>query len=88
MHDGTACDVLSKIICDETFRDGSKSTWMIPLQFNCCGIYNDDDYNDTAWWRDSQISGSKKQVPLTCCVLKNSEVLYMFELICPKQHGY
>ncbi|KAG5331474.1 TSN11 protein, partial [Acromyrmex heyeri] len=42
-------------------------------KFNCCGIYGDDDYNGTAWWRDGQISGNKRQVPLTCCVLKNSE---------------
>jgi len=82
MHDGSRmrCFVRNRLP-DETFRDGSKSTWMIPLQFNCCGIYGDDDYNGTAWWRDGQFSGSKRQVPLTCCVLKNSEVLYMFELI-------
>ncbi|RLU15078.1 hypothetical protein DMN91_012965 [Ooceraea biroi] len=42
-------------------------------KFNCCGIYSDDDYNGTAWWRDGQISGSRRQVPLTCCVLKNIE---------------
>lgn len=66
---------------DETFRDGSKSTWVIPLQFNCCGIHGDDDYNDTAWWRDGQISGSRRQVPLTCCVLKNSEVSYAIKLV-------
>lgn len=85
MHDGVACDAFVRNhLPDETFRDGSKSTWVIPLQFNCCGIYGDDDYNGTAWWRDGRISGSKRQVPLTCCVLKNSEVLYMFELIGPK----
>lgn len=43
-------------------------------KFNCCGIHGDNDYNGTAWWRDGQISGSKRQVPLTCCVLKDDEV--------------
>ncbi|KAG7190969.1 hypothetical protein KM043_007019 [Ampulex compressa] len=42
-------------------------------KFNCCGIHGDGDYNGTAWWRDGQISGSRRQVPLTCCVLKNTE---------------
>ncbi|XP_015606367.1 CD151 antigen [Cephus cinctus] len=42
-------------------------------KFNCCGIHGDGDYNETAWWRDSQISGTRRQVPLTCCVLRNSE---------------
>ncbi|XP_029161971.1 tetraspanin-18-like isoform X1 [Nylanderia fulva] len=42
-------------------------------KFNCCGIHGDNDYNGTAWWRDGQISGTRRQVPLTCCVLKNSE---------------
>jgi len=64
---------------DEIFHDGSKNTWMIPLQFNCCGVHGDNDYNGTAWWRDGQISGSRRQVPLTCCVLKNSEVSYAID---------
>ncbi|XP_012228919.1 tetraspanin-18-like isoform X1 [Linepithema humile] len=42
-------------------------------KFNCCGIHSDKDYNGTDWWRDKQVSGSRNQVPLTCCVLKNSE---------------
>lgn len=54
--------------------DGPKSTRIIPLQFNCCGIHGYGDYNGTAWWRDAQISGNRRQVPLTCCVLKNTEV--------------
>lgn len=66
---------------DETFRDDSKSTLVIPLQFNCCGIHGDDDYNGTAWWRDGHFSGNRRQVPLTCCVLKNSEVSYVIKLI-------
>lgn len=83
MHDAVACDALSKIVSMpyEAFRDSTKSTWMIPLQFNCCGIHSDKDYNGTDWWKDKQVSGSRKQVPLTCCVLKNSEVLYILELI-------
>ncbi|KAL0104587.1 hypothetical protein PUN28_017379 [Cardiocondyla obscurior] len=51
----------------------SNSLDFAQYKFNCCGIYGDDDYNGTAWWRDSQISGTKRKVPLTCCVLKNSE---------------
>lgn len=43
-------------------------------KFNCCGIHGDGDYNGTAWWRDGQISGTGRQVPLTCCVLKNPEL--------------
>ncbi|XP_076165349.1 tetraspanin-1 isoform X1 [Ptiloglossa arizonensis] len=43
-------------------------------KFNCCGIRGYGDYNGTAWWRDGQISGNRRQVPLTCCVLKNTEV--------------
>lgn len=43
-------------------------------KFNCCGIHGDNDYNGTAWWRDGQISGTKRQVPLTCCVLKDTEI--------------
>lgn len=43
-------------------------------KFNCCGIHGDGDYNGTAWWRDARISGSNRQVPLTCCVIKNIEV--------------
>ena len=46
------------------------------LQFNCCGIYGHGDYNDTPWWRDGQFSGTRRNVPLTCCVLKNPEVSY------------
>lgn len=46
------------------------------FQFNCCGIYGDGDYNETAWWRDGQFSGTKRHVPLTCCVLKNPDVRY------------
>ncbi|CAK9824193.1 Tspan11 [Anthophora retusa] len=42
-------------------------------KFNCCGIHGHGDYNGTAWWRDAQISGNRRQVPLTCCVLKNAE---------------
>ncbi|XP_076302137.1 tetraspanin-11-like [Lasioglossum baleicum] len=42
-------------------------------KFNCCGIHGYEDYNGTAWWRDKQISGSRKQVPLTCCILRNTE---------------
>ncbi|KAK0169090.1 hypothetical protein PV327_002836 [Microctonus hyperodae] len=42
-------------------------------KFNCCGIYGDLDYNGTAWWRDGRLSGTKRDVPLTCCVLKNHE---------------
>ena len=48
------------------------------FQFNCCGIHGDTDYNGTAWWRDGQISGTKRQVPLTCCVLKDIEVKKYF----------
>lgn len=82
MHDGVACDPLLEIVRPtRRFRDGSKNTWVIPLQFNCCGIYGDNDYNDTAWWRDGQISGNRRQVPLTCCVLKNSEVSYAIKFI-------
>lgn len=51
-----------------------KYTSTISLQFNCCGIHGYGDYNGTAWWRDAQISGNRRQVPLTCCVLKNTEV--------------
>lgn len=51
-----------------------KRTSTISLQFNCCGIHGYGDYNGTAWWRDAQISGNRRQVPLTCCVLKNTEV--------------
>ncbi|XP_012148562.1 tetraspanin-11 [Megachile rotundata] len=43
-------------------------------KFNCCGIHGYEDYNGTAWWRDGQISGKRRQVPLTCCVLKNTEM--------------
>ena len=43
-------------------------------KFNCCGIHGYGDYNGTAWWRDAQISGNRRQVPLTCCVLKDTEV--------------
>lgn len=62
---------------------GHESTSDIPFshsldfaqyKFNCCGIHGYGDYNGTAWWRDAQISGNRRQVPLTCCVLKNSEV--------------
>ncbi|XP_058794799.1 CD82 antigen-like isoform X1 [Phymastichus coffea] len=42
-------------------------------KFNCCGIYKDTDFNGTQWWRDSLASGTRKQVPLTCCVLKDTE---------------
>ncbi|XP_034940696.1 CD9 antigen-like [Chelonus insularis] len=42
-------------------------------KFNCCGIYGDNDYNGTAWWRDGKLSGLRRNVPLTCCVLKNHE---------------
>ncbi|XP_024869102.1 CD151 antigen-like [Temnothorax curvispinosus] len=51
----------------------SNSLDFAQYKFNCCGVHGDHDYNGTAWWRDGQISGSKRQVPLTCCVLKNSE---------------
>ncbi|XP_011153160.1 tetraspanin-11-like isoform X2 [Harpegnathos saltator] len=51
----------------------SRSLDFAQYKFNCCGIYGDEDYNGTAWWRDAQISGTKRQVPLTCCVLKNTE---------------
>ncbi|KAL7295282.1 hypothetical protein TKK_0011417 [Trichogramma kaykai] len=44
------------------------------FKFNCCGIYSDLDYNGSAWWRDSQLSGKRFQVPATCCVLKDDEV--------------
>lgn len=56
-----------------SFRS-KKHTSTISLQFNCCGIHGYGDYNGTAWWRDAQISGNRRQVPLTCCVLKNTEV--------------
>ena len=58
-----------------------KHTSTISLQFNCCGIHGYGDYNGTAWWRDAQISGNRRQVPLTCCVLKNTEVwgIYFYQ---------
>ncbi|XP_014216095.1 CD82 antigen-like [Copidosoma floridanum] len=43
-------------------------------KFNCCGIYSDEDFNGTIWWRENQISGMRRQVPLTCCVFKDIEV--------------
>lgn len=52
----------------------SQSLDFAQYKFNCCGIHGDGDYNGTAWWRDGHISGSRRQVPLTCCVLKNTEV--------------
>lgn len=51
----------------------SRSLDFAQYKFNCCGIHGDEDYNGTAWWRDAQITGHKRQVPLTCCVLKNVE---------------
>ncbi|XP_012259200.1 tetraspanin-11-like [Athalia rosae] len=51
----------------------SRSLDFAQYKFNCCGIHGDEDYNNTAWWRDGRISGSRRQVPLTCCVLKNIE---------------
>ncbi|CAG5087401.1 tetraspanin-11-like [Cotesia glomerata] len=51
----------------------SQSLDFAQYKFNCCGIYGDGDYNGTAWWRDGRISGLKRQVPLTCCILKNHE---------------
>lgn len=54
--------------------DFTQSLDYAQYKFNCCGIYSDDDYNGTAWWRDGILSGTKRQVPLTCCVLKNHDV--------------
>ncbi|XP_053978006.1 CD151 antigen-like [Hylaeus anthracinus] len=51
----------------------SQSLDFAQYKFNCCGIHGYGDYNGTAWWRDGQISGTRRQVPLTCCVLKNTE---------------
>lgn len=60
---------------DETSDNSfSQSLDFAQYKFNCCGVHSDADYNGTAWWRDGQISGSRRQVPLTCCVLKNTEV--------------
>ncbi|KAK9303676.1 hypothetical protein QLX08_004683 [Tetragonisca angustula] len=72
--------LINKLVVDY----GHESTSDIPFshsldfaqyKFNCCGIYGYGDYNGTAWWRDAQISGNRRQVPLTCCVLKNIEVV-------------
>ncbi|XP_078039961.1 tetraspanin-3 isoform X1 [Augochlora pura] len=52
----------------------SNSLDFAQYKFNCCGIHGYGDYNGTAWWRDAQLSGNRRQVPLTCCVLKNTEV--------------
>ncbi|XP_033330586.1 leukocyte surface antigen CD53 isoform X2 [Megalopta genalis] len=52
----------------------SNSLDFAQYKFNCCGIHGYGDYNGTAWWRDAQFSGNRRQVPLTCCVLKNTEV--------------
>ncbi|XP_020300053.1 tetraspanin-6-like [Pseudomyrmex gracilis] len=51
----------------------SESMDFMQYKFKCCGVHSDGDYNGTTWWRDSYISGNRKQVPLTCCVLKNTE---------------
>ncbi|XP_031777589.1 tetraspanin-1 [Nasonia vitripennis] len=61
-HDDTSSDV-----------DFSHSLDYAQYKFNCCGIYNDTDFNGTAWWRDNHISATRRQVPLTCCVLKDTE---------------
>ncbi|PSN37562.1 hypothetical protein C0J52_12642 [Blattella germanica] len=48
----------------------------VQFKFNCCGILSDDDYLYTRWRNDSVgISNrSKINVPLTCCILANSDV--------------
>ncbi|XP_034178865.1 CD151 antigen [Osmia lignaria lignaria] len=75
---------LEKRLTDKLANDyGHEPTSDIPFshsldfaqyKFNCCGIHGYEDYNGTAWWRDAQISGNRRQVPLTCCVLKNTEM--------------
>ena len=41
------------------------------FQFKCCGIVNDDDYNQSHW-RKEALGGDDLIYPLTCCSLQNA----------------
>ena len=44
---------------------------LMVFQFKCCGIVNDDDYNQSHW-RKEALGGEDLIYPLTCCSLKNA----------------
>jgi len=43
----------------------------VQTKFKCCGIVNDDDYNQSHW-RKEALGGEDLIYPLTCCSLKNA----------------
>ena len=44
---------------------------LMVFQFKCCGIVNDDDYNQSHW-RKEALGGEDLIYPLTCCSLENA----------------
>ncbi|KAJ1529316.1 hypothetical protein ONE63_006107 [Megalurothrips usitatus] len=54
-------------------KDFTTSVDFAQYRFNCCGMRNDSDYLATNWWKRPN-DGGPRNVPLTCCVLSNSDV--------------
>ncbi|KAF4523026.1 hypothetical protein B566_EDAN007456 [Ephemera danica] len=45
--------------------------------YNCCGVNGDDDYMTSRWLNETSDGGKiTKNVPTTCCILKNGNVSY------------
>ena len=44
---------------------------LMVFQFKCCGIVNDDDYNQSHWKKEA-LGGEDLIYPLTCCSLTNA----------------
>ncbi|XP_034249795.1 tetraspanin-3-like isoform X2 [Thrips palmi] len=70
-------------------KDFTTSVDFAQYRFNCCGMRNDSDYQQTKWWaRGREKAGQAERprnVPLTCCVLSNSETEEPWQSPQPKQ---
>ncbi|KAK3924162.1 CD82 antigen [Frankliniella fusca] len=69
-------------------KDFTTAVDFAQYRFNCCGMRNDSDYFNTQWWRQSRAKDSRtgpRNVPLTCCVLANSDTEEPWQSPQPKQ---
>ncbi|KAE8741371.1 hypothetical protein FOCC_FOCC013070 [Frankliniella occidentalis] len=67
-------------------KDFTTSVDFAQYRFNCCGMRNDSDYLETQWWKQSRSKDSRpRNVPLTCCVLANTDTEEAWQSPLPKQ---
>lgn len=58
----------------------------VQTMFKCCGIVNEDDYDESMWKKDA-LGGADLIYPLTCCTLKNESSAESYLNPMPRDKG-